>query len=304
MPLAHDGRPAATPAQHSGGISPAARTPTALITQTLDLEWTITVVTAARMETYLRHHQHQVDQRQQAPATYNKRVAALAAFGHWLVATGVVADNPARRLRRIPEQPQPIRTLLPRVLHKLLDAAHHTGDLRDAVIIELLAYTGMRAHEVAAIQLADLTPGQRTTWLQVIGKGAKHRRIPLPKHVGQLIVDYLAWRTVQEGHRPTAGALLVGERGGITRTTINRTVAAVAHQAHLSPAEQAHIPITPHAFRHTVATRIARTRDLVTAADVLGHGNLATTRRYTKASAEEVVEALEHLYDDGPEQRH
>jgi site-specific recombinase XerD len=46
-----------------------------------------------------------------------------------------------------------------------------------------------------------------------------------------------------------------------------------------------------------VATRVARTRDLVTAADLLGHSSLTTTRRYAKASVEELEDAVEALYD-------
>ena len=112
---------------------------------------------------------------------------------------------------------------------------------------------------------------------------------------GQLLEAYLEHRAAQEGQRPRQGPLLVGERGGITRTTINRTVTKVAARANLGAAERQRV--TPHAFRHTVATRVARTRDLVTAADLLGHSSLTTTRRYATASVEELEDAVEALYD-------
>ena len=66
-------------------------------------------------------------------------------------------------------------------------------------------------------------------------------------------------------------------------------------RANLGAAERQRV--TPHAFRHTVATRVARTRDLVTAADLLGHSSLTTTRRYATASVEELEDAVEALYD-------
>ncbi len=266
------------------------------LVRTLDLPWTANAITAYRVETYARSLEHRVEQHDLAPATYNKTVAALTSFGDWLVVAGHAVDNPARRLRSLPEQPRAVRSLQPSVVRKVLDAAHHTGQLRDAVVLEILAHTGMRAHEVAAMQVTDLDVGPRTTWVRILGKGAKQRRVPLPKHVGLIIQDYLTWRAAREGHRPTAGPVLVGERGGITRTTINRIVRNVTQGAQLAAGEQAHV--TPHAFRHTVATRVARTRDLVIAADLLGHGSLATTRRYTKASSDEMAEAVEHLYDE------
>jgi integrase len=118
----------------------------------------------------------------------------------------------------------------------------------------------------------------------------------LPKHVGQLIQQYLAHRAVPDGPPPTHGPLLIGERGGLTRSTINRIVAQVAAAARLTPAEQA--LVTPHAFRHTVATRLVRKRDLVVAADLLGHSSLTTTRRYSKASAQDLEDAVTDLYAD------
>ena len=57
--------------------------------------------------------------------------------------------------------------------------------------------------------------------------------------------------------------------------------------------------VTPHSFRHTVATILVRQRDLVTVADLLGHANVNTTRRYAKASASELEETVELLrYDE------
>ena len=198
-------------------------------------------------------------------------------------------------LRTIGDQPGPPKALDPTVVTKLLDAAHHTGDLRDALVIEILAFSGMRASEVAAIQLHDLEQGLRTTWVSIVGKGYKRRRVPLPKRVGAILQRYLDARAAQEGSRPTHGPLLVGERAALTRTTINRIVTKVAQCAQITPAERA--CVTSHAFRHSVATQLVRKRDLVTAADLLGHSSLSTTRRYSKASAQDLEAAVAALYD-------
>jgi integrase/recombinase XerD len=252
-------------------------------------------MTSYRMERFLSELEGQVRRHQRKPASYNKAVAALTSFGAWLVASNQTRENPARRLRTVPEPPGPVRSLDRTTVVRVLDAAHHTGDLRDALVVEILAHTGLRSHEVASIQLADLEQGLRTTWIHVQGKGAKVRRVPVPKAVGSLIEEYLEQRSSKETHRPTSGPLLVGQRGGLTRTTINRIVARVTGQAQLSEGERERI--TPHAFRHTVATRVVRQRDLVTAADLLGHSSLSTTRRYVKASMAELEAAVETLYD-------
>lgn len=262
----------------------------------LDQPFTPDAITPYRMERYAMAMETSIHRHQRRHATYNKLVTICRLFGTWLVEQGYSTTNPARRLRLLPEQPTPVRTLSPHVIRRMRDAAHHTGDLRDAVVIELLATTGMRAHEVARLRLDDLTIHAQRVWVQIVGKGAKYRRLPLSRSVVRLIDDYRHQRATREGTLPMTGPLLVGERGGITRTTINRTVTEVAQRARLSDGERHHV--TPHAFRHTVATRLARTHQLVVAADVLGHQSLATTRRYVKATADEVAQAMDALAED------
>ena len=55
--------------------------------------------------------------------------------------------------------------------------------------------------------------------------------------------------------------------------------------------------VSPHTFRHTVATQLVRDPevDLVTAATFLGHGRLDTTARYSRPSVEDLAEAAERL---------
>lgn len=260
------------------------------LTDTLGLAWGADVISEHRMAAYLQYLQGPL---KRAPATQHKAVAVLRVFGAWLVETNQRSANPARGLRAQPEQLSPPKALTPRVIQRVVDAAYHTGDLRDAVVIEVLASSGMRASEVARIQLEHLERGERTMWVQITGKGAKVRRIPLPKHVGLLIDQYLAARSTHAGEGTRTGPLLLGQRGGLTRTTINDIVAKVANQAALTPAQRQQI--TPHAFRHTVATALVRRRDLVTAADILGHTNINTTRRYAKASATELESAINDL---------
>jgi site-specific recombinase XerD len=256
----------------------------------LGLPCTAETVTPYRMEAYLAYLQHDL---KRAPATQMKAIAALKALSRWLVETNQRSDAAARHLHAQPEQQTPPKALSATIVRRVLDAAHHTGALRDAIIVEVLAKSGLRASEVAGIQVEHLERGARTMWIRVVGKGRKLRRVPLPKSVGQLIEDYLALRMEREGQRPVAGPLLVGQRGGITRSTINSVVASVAAHAKLTPAQRA--LVTPHAFRHTVATNLVRQRDLVTVADLLGHTNVNTTRRYAKASATELEEAVELL---------
>jgi site-specific recombinase XerD len=55
--------------------------------------------------------------------------------------------------------------------------------------------------------------------------------------------------------------------------------------------------VTPHTFRHTVATQLVRDPevDLVTAATFLGHRRLDTTARYSQPSEENLAKAAKQL---------
>ena len=51
--------------------------------------------------------------------------------------------------------------------------------------------------------------------------------------------------------------------------------------------------VTPHTFRHSVATRLVRDPqvDMVTAATFLGHSRLDTTARYSRPSEDDLARA-------------
>jgi integrase/recombinase XerD len=55
--------------------------------------------------------------------------------------------------------------------------------------------------------------------------------------------------------------------------------------------------VTPHTFRHTVATQMVRDPevDIVTAATFLGHSRLDTTMRYSRPGEEDLERAAERL---------
>jgi site-specific recombinase XerD len=103
------------------------------IESTLGLPFLPEHVTAYRMERYLAEIEGQIQQKQRKHAMYNKAVAVLTSFGMWLVSAGYITETPARRLRTLPEQPTPIKALDRNVVIKVLDAAHHTGDLLTAL---------------------------------------------------------------------------------------------------------------------------------------------------------------------------
>jgi site-specific recombinase XerD len=53
--------------------------------------------------------------------------------------------------------------------------------------------------------------------------------------------------------------------------------------------------VTWHMFRHTIATRLLETTDLVTVKEILGHESIKTTLRYAHTSADRKRRAVDNL---------
>lgn len=161
--------------------------------------------------------------------------------------------------------------------------------------LELLAATGLRASEAAGLTIGDLVLGERSGWVTVrMGKGRKRRKVPLHLRARKALNTYLEQEQLNE---PTARAAhaadpLFRSRAGepLTSYALWYTVKKYARLADVEG-------VTPHTFRHTVATRLVRDpeTDLVTAATFLGHSRVDTTARYSQPGEEDLTDAAERM---------
>lgn len=151
---------------------------------------------------------------------------------------------------------------------------------RDRAILMLMARLGLRAGEVAAIELEDFD--WRAGTVLIRGKGGRQDRLPLPTDVGEVVVDYL-----RHG-RPTTVSrrvfiLAVCPRVGISAETVAGVVRCACARAGLPS-------IGPHRLRHTVATEMLRGgAPLAEVGQVLRHASTATTAIYAKVDLTSLV---------------
>ncbi|MCA1680973.1 MAG: site-specific integrase [Actinobacteria bacterium] len=166
------------------------------------------------------------------------------------------------------------RGLEPAVVAKLLAGCdrRRTVGRRDYAILLLLVRLGLRAGEVAAIQLDDVD--WRGGEILVRGKGSRHDRLPLPADVGEALVSYLRRRP-----RAECRALflrVLAPAGALGGTAIGGVVNDACVRAGVPP-------VGPHRLRHTAATGMLRAgASLPEIAQVLRHHNLKTTAIYAK----------------------
>lgn len=144
---------------------------------------------------------------------------------------------------------------------------------RDFAILSVLTRLGLRAAEVAALQVGDID--WRAGEFSVRGKGNRHDKLPLPWDVGEAIAGWL-----QHGRPDSAGTAVFTRVLAPHRGLSDRAVSGVVRQA----CRRAGLaPMGSHRLRHTVATETLRAGGgLVETAQLLRHRSLAATAIYTK----------------------
>jgi integrase len=148
---------------------------------------------------------------------------------------------------------------------------------RDFAILTMLARLGLRAGEIAALELDDVD------WqggdIIVRGKGDRRERLPLPVDVGRAVVAYL------RRSRPAAATrrLFLPVRAphrALSSGGVSAIVIRAAQKAGLPP-------MAAHRLRHTVATEMLRAgAPLSEIGQVLRHRNPQSTAIYAKVDRE------------------
>jgi len=167
------------------------------------------------------------------------------------------------------------RALEPDQIDRLLKLGDEpsTIGLRDTAIVRLMIRLGLRAGDVAALELDDLD--WRAGEIAVCGKGARESRLPLPHDVGREVAAYL------KRGRPTADTrrVFLRSRAPYHGLEPSGVVGAVRHALRCAgiPTGGAHV------LRHTAATQMLRHgASLSEIAHVLRHRHLDTTAIYAK----------------------
>ena len=144
---------------------------------------------------------------------------------------------------------------------------------RDYAVLTLLARLGLRAGEVAALELGDID--WRAGELVVRGKGRRQERLPLPVDVGEAVAGWL-----RRG-RPRCDCTKVITRvraphRGLSTAGVSAIVSAACRRAGLPE-------LNAHRLRHTAATEMLRAGAALTeVGQVLRHASVLTTAIYAK----------------------
>lgn len=222
-----------------------------------------------------------------SPATVNQRLAAVSKFFQWCSANGHAGSNPTADISGLRIEARRPKALDDRQTRRLLRQVHRSGNWRDIALVELLLGTGLRVAEALALEVGDISLGERSGAVTVRrGKGGQGRTIPLIAPVRRALSDYLE----QEQPAP-GGPLWAGQRGPLhDPSSVYKLLKNYAFVAGLDPDI-----ISPHVLRHTFATHYLDKNpgDLRGLAALLGHSSLDTVMIYTEPSLDELASRME-----------
>lgn len=201
----------------------------------------------------------------------------LRSFYAWCVDRGHLDVSPAARIEsiRVPKS-------LPRPF-PISDAfgALNVGTLHTRRMVGLGLLAGLRAAEIAALMAEDV-------WLHASppvvvvreGKGRKDRTVPLHP----ILVDLLRGL-------PPSGPVFPGR----SRPCVSPRSVAASIRRHILAAG---LVGTPHQFRHTFGTELARASggDMVLTASLMGHESMNTTMNYVKLIGERGADVVADMF--------
>lgn len=231
-----------------------------------------------------------------APATMNRRIAAVRGLFEHLVVAGERADNPvpaARRAQglrgqrngllghvavrqrsggRLIREPKRLPESLPSA-----DVNAFFADLdsrRDRAIVLAMVLGGLRAAEVRSLRLADVDMGLRR--VRVVGKGDKERVVPID---GVFFTECAAYLRAERPRGCRTSECFVVLRGPTRGRAMTEAGLRKVFRTHRTRSGATRV--RPHRLRHTYGTELAAAGvDLLVLRELMGHASPETTARY------------------------
>ncbi|BAV94015.1 site-specific tyrosine recombinase/integron integrase [Ichthyobacterium seriolicida] len=226
------------------------------------------------------------------PRTQARIISSIKSFFNYVLYEGHLETSPAELL----ETPKISRTL-PSVLSGeeidiLINNIEMTDEgYRNKAILETLYGCGLRVSELTELKISDLFMEEE--FLKIVGKGNKHRFVPVNRHVIKLINIYL--NDIRVHIRPKKGdedILFLNRRGGrLSRVMIFNIIKDLAQKSNIKK------NIGPHTFRHSFATALLNGgADISSIQQMLGHENITTTEIYMHLNREKLKKTIEKYH--------
>lgn len=162
---------------------------------------------------------------------------------------------------------------------KLLQAAR--GNQRLYVLLQTICSTGIRVSELNSFTVENVKKGE----VVIYNKG-KIRKILIPSKLKKLLLHYMAASKIRTGP-----VFKTKNGNSIDRSNVWREMKRLCLKAGVNPEK-----VFPHNLRRLFARAFYEAeKDIVKLADILGHGNINTTRIYLMTTSDVFMRKIEKL---------
>lgn len=224
-------------------------------------------------------------------SSISRKLSSLRTYFRFLKRIKILYHNPAEPVTfPVKSKPLPNNLTVDEMATLLKEASGQKfKGLRDRAILELLYSTGIRIGELTGLNIRDISLSPEM--VKVKGKGQKERVVPFGSTARNTIEAYLPERlkVLKKTNRLEEPALFLNRSGKrLTSRSIQRLVSSLSLTAGLNS------HVTPHTFRHSMATHLLEAgADLRSIQELLGHASIATTQKYTHLD----IKRLSQIFD-------
>lgn len=229
----------------------------------VSLKTSIRDLTTSDLRTYLARYQQE---RKSSKVTIDNMRRIFSSFFGWLEDEDYILKSPVRRIHKIKTDKTIKETFSDEGLELLRDACH---EIRDLVMIDLLASTGMRVGELVRLNREDINFYERECL--VFGKGNSERIVYFDARTKIHLINYLDSR---QDDNPALFVSLVSPYDRLLIGGVETRLRQLGEKADLNK-------VHPHKFRRTLATRaIDKGMPIEQVQHLLGHVKIDTTMHY------------------------
>lgn len=226
--------------------------------------------------------------------TVKRKIASIKAFYQYLEEEErMEVSNPFTKIRVKFKEAESLPRIIPRnEIEKLLNCMYAIIDhsekkstiYRDLTIVEIFFATGARVYEISNLKRQDIDLDNGI--IRIFGKGSKERCVQIGNH--DILELMKAYYQMNQAEIEQCGFFFVNQQGKrFSEQSIRRMIRKYSCQAGVS------VHITPHMFRHSVATYLLEEGvDIMYIQKILGHSSIKTTQIYLHIASKKQMEIL------------
>lgn len=220
----------------------------------------------------------------------NGKINAIKILFNYLLDEELILpnENPSKNVKRLIKDKPKIIVFTDKEVKKLINVngTDTYMEIRDKLIIMLLADTGMRVSELCDIEIKNVTDSQ----IIIHGKGRKQRSVYISPIINKFLFKYFRKKKEyfnKKYYEEDKKYLFASYRGNqLTIEAVGRIVRLAGKRTKVRP----EVRCSPHTLRHWWAVyQLNSGQDLYTISKLLGHASLAITQIYLQSISDDSI---------------